>query len=271
MLTFILVGYGLWQPGTRRLIVRGVILVALLAGAYATFRLFVGPDPREQALASAADSTNYLNGKFRLVGSFLGGKPLAAWCAVMIPFCLAIGLSVTGRWRILAALACAGCTVGLLGSSVRSPPIGVVGGVALVFVLFQLTRGIPGLHLGVTSIALMAAVLVGVGIFSFTGGSSEGSKSRYTLILTPTRDPAFQARLVRWRTVLVDIDKHPFGQGLGTAGRVQRSRGRFANISAINIDNSYLQIAFEQGLGVAILFLAAALVMLFGLARRAVF
>src|SRR5204863_3894468 len=119
------------------------------------------------------------------------------------------GLSVKGRWQILAGLACAACTVGLLGSEVRSPLIGAVLGVALVFLLFQLARAFPGLHLGVTFTALLAVVIVGLGVFSFTGGSSEGNKNRYTLILTPTRDPAFQARLLRWQTVLVDIDKHP--------------------------------------------------------------
>jgi O-antigen ligase len=176
---------------------------------------------------------------------------------------------VKGRWRVIAAIACAGCTVGLLGSEVRSPLIGVVVGVGLVFLLFQLARAIPGLHLGVTATAALAAVLVGVGVFSFTGGSSEGSKNRYTLILTPTRDPAFQARLLRWRTVLVDIDSHPFGQGLGTASRIQRQRARFANNASISIDNSYLQLAFEQGLGVMVLFVVACLLMLWGLARRA--
>lgn len=270
MLTFLLVGYGLWRPGTRGLVVKGVIVIAFLAGAYATFRLFVGPDSREQALAASADSTNFLNGKFRLVGSFLGGKALATWCSIMIPFCLAIGLSVKGHWRVLAGLACAGCAVGLLGSEVRSPLIGVVVGIGLVFLLFQLARAIPGLHLGVTATAVLAAALVGIGVFSFTGGSSEGSQHRYTLILTPTRDPAFQARLLRWRTVMVDIDRHPFGQGLGTASRIQRQRGRFTNIANINIDNSYLQIAFEQGLGVMLLFIFSALLMLFGLARRAI-
>jgi O-antigen ligase len=269
MLAFLLVGYGLWQPGTRRLIFKGVILVALLVGAYASFRLAVGPAAQEYTLASAADITNFLNGELRLVGSFPSGKALACWSAIMLSFCLAAALGTEGRWRLLSAVACAGCAVGLLGSQVRSAFVGVVVGVALVFLLFQFARGIQGLHLGVTTAALLAVALVGIGVFSFTGGQSEGSTQRYTLILTPTRDPAFQSRLVRWRTVLADIDRHPFGQGLGTAGRIQRERGRFTNISAIDIDNSYLGIAFEQGLGVLVLFLAATLMLLFGLARRA--
>ena len=270
MLAFLLVGYGLWKPETRGIVAKGVVVIAAAAGAYATFRLFAGPAGREQALASSADPTNYLNGQFRLVGSFLGGKALATWCSIMIPFCLAIGLSLKGRWRLLAAIACAGLAVGLLGSEVRSSLIGVVVGVGLVFLLFQLARAFPGLHLGVTATALLAAALVGVGVYSFTGGSSEGSQERYTLILTPTRDPAFQARLLRWRTVLADIDRHPFGQGLGTASRIHRQRGRFTSVANLNIDNSYLQIAFEQGLAVMVLFIVSALMMLFGLARRAV-
>src|SRR3712207_5743145 len=65
-----------------------------------------------------------------------------------------------------------------------------------------------------------------------------------------------------------DIDTHPFGHGLGTAGRVQRERGRFSAVATFAIDNAYLQMAYEQGLLVMLLFVASCLVLLAGLVRR---
>jgi hypothetical protein len=270
MLAFLLVGYAVRRPATRERIAKGVLLVAAGVGLYATYRLAVGhPASREYFQSAAADPTNFLDGELRLVGSFLSAKALALWCAVTIPFCLAVGLSRRGRWRIVAAVACAACTAGLFGTEVRTGGIALAGGLLVVFLLYQLARAYPGLHLGVTVTALIGAALVAVTIFSFTGGGSESSRDRYLMVLQPTHDAAFQARLLRWRTVLGDIDRHPLGQGLGSAGRVQRQRGRFANISSYDIDNSYLQIAYEQGLGAMLLFAAGALALLVSLARRA--
>jgi hypothetical protein len=60
------------------------------------------------------------------------------------------------------------------------------------------------------------------------------------------------------------------GQGLGTAGRVQQQYGRFANVGSINVDSSYLKVAFEQGTWV-MLFLGLSLIaLLVSMARRAV-
>ena len=270
MLPFLLVGYAWWRPGTRALIAKAVLAIACLVGLYACFRYVVGP-AAEEVVVSRSDRTNRLEGKLRLIGSFPSGKALAAWCAILVPFAVAQALAMRDtRWRLVAVLAASACSFALLGTSVRTGVIGVVTGVALVILLFQASRAFPGPQLGITVTAILATLVVGAGVFAFTAGKSESSTDRYTVILTPSQDPAFQSRLVRWRTVLAEIDRHPFGLGLGTSGRVQRERGRFANISSYDVDNSYLQIAYEQGLAVMVLFIVATLSLLVGLARRAI-
>ena len=89
------------------------------------------------------------------------------------------------------------------------------------------------------------------------------------MILTPNRDAAYQTRLSKWTTALEDIDRNPFGGGLGTAGRLYREQGRFQTISSIDVDNSYLKVALEQGFAVMLLFGAGLALLLVGIARRA--
>jgi len=89
------------------------------------------------------------------------------------------------------------------------------------------------------------------------------------VILSPGRDEAYQTRLTKWSAALDDIDRNPFGGGLGTAGQVQREQGRFANIGSIGVDNSYLKVALEQGFAVMIVFAASLVLLLIGIGRRA--
>src|SRR5690606_14144310 len=58
----------------------------------------------------------------------------------------------------------------------------------------------------------------------------------------------------------------PLGHGLGTGSSQGSMSGRFLQASAINIDNSYLKIAYEQGVIVMALFVAAMLGLLASLA-----
>ena len=269
VLAFLLVGYAWWRPGTREVIAKAALATAAFVGSYACFRYAVGP-AAEEVVVARSDRTNILDGQLRLIGSFLSAKALAAWCAVAVPFVVAMALSIRGRWRFVGVLAAVTCSIALVATEVRTGVVGLVTGVALVILLFQASRAFPGPQLGITATAILGALVIGAGLFAFTAGRSDTATDRYAAILEPSRDAAFQARLVRWRTVLADIDQRPFGHGIGTSGRIQRERGRFTNISAFDVDNSYLQIAFEQGLAVMGLFIAASLALLFGLARRAI-
>lgn len=270
MLAFLLVGYAGWSRLTYERMARGFVAVAALVGGYATFRWLGGASGKETALALAGNGKyEIVNGDVRLFGSFSSGKELAAWTAVFIPFCLSFALTFTGRWRILAAAGTILCTVGLLGSEARAGFVGAVAGVALVLVLYQLCRGVPGLHLGLTAAAVIGILATGVFLFTQTAGDDEAGVERYTVLVTaPTTDASYQARIFKWRSALDQIENHPFGQGLGSAG-VRSSR--FAGIGSQSIDSSYLKIAFEQGMAVMVLFVIALLLLLGGLARRAVF
>jgi hypothetical protein len=256
MTAFLLIGYAGWQPKTYKRIAYGVVAVAALVGAYATLRWVIGPTPTERSLA-LQQPVNFVDGELRLFGSFWSGHQLGAWCSVALPFCLACALAFRGRWRAIAVGACLVLTIGLLGSEARTAMVAVVFGLATAFVLYQSARAFRGLHLGATAAALIAAVAVGLVVFSWTAGTSERDTERYTVVLTPSRDPAFRERLLRWRDAFEEIDRHPFGAGLGTA-------------SPKSVDNSYLHIALDQGLLIMALFIAAMLLLLVGLARLAI-
>jgi hypothetical protein len=92
---------------------------------------------------------------------------------------------------------------------------------------------------------------------------------RYQNILDPTQDKSFQERLFKWDNALADIANKPFGRGMGTAG-VDQGGLRFRGLASDNVDNAYLEIAYEQGFAVMIFFGVAMIVLLAGLARRAV-
>jgi hypothetical protein len=266
----LLVGYAGWRTVTYHRIARGFVAAAVLVGGYATFRWIVGPAAAEQDLAFATNAKyQFVNNELRLFGSFNDGKALGAWTAAVIPFCVAFALAFTGRWRIPAAAGAGLCLLALLGSEARGAFAGAVVGVLLVLALYQLSRGVPGLHLGITAAAVIGIAAVGVFLFTQTAGSDEASSQRYSALLNPGDDLAYQARLFKWRTALDDIRDKPFGMGLGAAGGAQQRYGRFATVGSSSIDSSYLKIAFEQGFAAMIVFAIGVLLLVAGLARRA--
>lgn len=272
MASFLLIAFAPWSRDRAQQLATGVVAIACLVGGYATFRWVFGQSGTELANALAQSDNNVVNGETRLIGSFITGKELAAWTAVCIPFCLAYALTFTDRRRLLGLAACATCAVGMLGSDVRVGVVAVVPAVFLVLVLYQVSTAFPGVRFA-TTIAIGALVAaLGVGAFAFTLGGKSDTSSRYSILLrAPTQDPSYQARLFKWRDALDDIGHHPLGQGLGTSGRSQKRYGRYLNISTFDVDNSYLKIALEQGFVVLLLYVVGYALLLFGLARRAVF
>ena len=265
----VLVAYAPWSQATRRRMVNGVLAVAVVVGAYALYRWVVGAAPEEAQLAKVSSYTNTLDGQLGLVGSFTSRHELGGWCAIATPFAFALALTLRGRWRVVAILAAAVCTFALIASETRAALVAVVPALALILLLYQFSRGFPGLHLGATVAAAVA--ILGIGALQFTGatGDSTRAKSHFQLILTPKQDPAYKRRMYKWNTALADISRHPLGKGLGTAGRVQQKYGRFLNVASYNVDNSYLKMALEQGFWVMAFFIAALVALLFSLCRRA--
>jgi O-antigen ligase len=271
MTLIFLVAYAQWQPGTRESIAKGILLVALAVGAYATLRHVIGPSAGEAALAYESTVTNFVGEKLGLFGSFPSRHELGAWTAVLVPFCGVFALGYRGRWRLIAAAATVLCVVALLGSDVRAAVVAVVVGLGLAFLLFQLAQGFGSTHAATAAVGLVLVAAVSVGAFAVTAGGDETRLNRYEVLLDdPTRDPAFQGRLFKWGTAIDEIDEKPAGHGLGSGGRVQRTYGRFVTIGSINIDNQYLALTFEQGLLVVGLLVVGLLLLLFELAVRSI-
>ena len=270
MLAFVLVAYAGFTPDALVRISRGVVLVAGAVGGYALLRWLIGPADRELDSALAAGGQYlYVEGELRNFGSFQQGHAMAAWSAPVGVFCLSVALSSSeARWRALAGAAAGLCGFAVLTSAARVGLIALVCGVIVVLSLYQLSRGFPGLRIGVTATAFVCAV--GVTVTAFTLAiDSEETRSRYTILATPEKDPSVQRRLQKWEETLVAVRDAPFGAGIGTSGNAEHQYGRFVTLASFNVDSSYLKVAFEQGIFLLALFVASALFVLHALIRRA--
>ena len=272
VMAFLLVAYGPWSPEQRRRINQGLLVVIAAVSGYAVLRLVIGPAGPERDLAEVSTYTNFIDVQdddIGLVGSLTSRHELSAWLAVAIPFALALSLSLRRWWRVLAVLATATCTVALLGTEVRIALVASVAAILVILALQLSARGFGGSQLGIAATALVALVVGGALAFSVVVGESGRGVNRYAAVFSPSEDVAYQQRLDKWRVAVRDTNRHPFGHGAGTAGRVQQQYGRFVNIGTFDVDSSYLKIAYEQGWVVMGLFCVAMILLLVGLARGA--
>jgi O-antigen ligase len=186
--------------------------------------------------------------------------------ACAAPLCLAVALIDQRQLRTAAAIAVGLCVPAAYGTDVRAALPALIAGGGTVIILNQLSSGARALRQTVVAVAI--AVVGGTILFSTVTGSNSG---RYGAILSPGGDPSYQAHLRKWEEAVSDIGGHPFGLGLGTAGRIaETGENGVLTIASYNLDNSYLKIAYEQGFIVLALFVAAMIALLVGLARRAV-
>lgn len=273
MLSLVVVGYLGLRPPTRDQLAVGVVVVCALVGAYATLRWAIGPAAKEKAFAATTGDLRYetvAGGDTKLQGSLENGSVLGLWTAVTIPFCVAAALGMRGKARLAALVAVPLLTVGLLGSQVRTASVAAIAGVGVVVILYQLSRGFRGPRLGMAAGALVAVGVTAAVIFPNTAGDSPEKVDRYRNILTPSRDFAFQERRFKWDSALRESVRTPLGRGLGTAG-FRATNQRFPpSETGGDVDNSYVMVAFEQGFAVMVFYIGALLVLLAGVARRAV-
>ncbi len=269
MLAGVLIAIAPWPASVYHAASRAFVLVAAMVGAYATVRWIIGPAAAEEKAALAlAGPYNVVDGEVRLFGSFNSGHQLGTWTGLALPFCTAALVTLRGRWRLVALAACALCAVALLGSEVRGSFVAALAGLSLVVLLYQLSRGFPGLHIGATAVVLTTGVLVGTVVFSFTAGRSEGSTARYENILSPSKDASYQERVIKWKDALQESQGQLFGEGLGRGGLTQTVNGRFRTAGSVNVDNGYVKVLYEQGLVMLVLFVVGALGLLAALAIR---
>jgi hypothetical protein len=275
MAALLLVAYGPWSNKTLGRVTRGIVVVATLVGAYAVLREITGPAAEESYFASnyGGKRTDVLGGESLLFGSLPSRHELGLWSGVALPFLVAFALGAEARWRLLAAVGAVACAVGLLGSEVRIGVLAAGFAVLLVAALYITGRAFRGPRIRTAFVLLLVGAIVGVVGFGLTVGKSEPSTSRYERIFQPSSDPAVQDRTDNWEIGMRQVRRQPLGQGLGSAGRAAAYARftRFETLTAqVGLDNSYLQIAIQQGVIPALLFIASAWGLLFTLGRRAV-
>jgi O-Antigen ligase len=268
MLALFALAYAGWSRETYRRIAIGFVGVAVVIAAYATLRWVIGPAGPERTLAEFSGggiNIDPIDKHLRTVGSFLTGHQLAFWAAFMAPFCLAVALWARG-WRRLMAVAAIGlCILAMIASEARGPLPGFVVGAVLVLLIYQASRAFPGFKAGIAMLGLITVAAAGGTVFVL-GESDPERLDRYANILSPDEDPTYIQRELKWEQVLPAIQDRPFGHGLGTGGSGQATVGSNVELSELNIDNSYLMIAYEQGIPVMVLFVVVLLGLLVSLA-----
>ncbi len=271
MTTVLVVAYSQWSLQTQLRIVRALIVIAVLVGAYATLRQIIGPSAQERAAASIS-AYNFVNGKQKLIGSFLNGADLAEWTALMIPFCISCALGLRDRFRLVACLALPLLAVGMFGSQVRAAAVAVGIAALVLAMLHGGARAFSGAKIGQTAIAVLVIGLVILGAYAFAGSSSASSGHSYLALLSgSTHDTSVSEHEYKWAEAFRDLSGHPFGYGLGTA-----PAGYTANapstpyilpVSGFSVDNGFLKVALEQGFATMVVFAAGIALLAIGLAR----
>lgn len=271
MLAVPLIALAGWSPEVHEKIAKGAVVVAGLVGAYATYRWMTNISVTEY-LEWGGDRYNYVGGKLRLLGSFPTGQDLGGWTAVAIPFCLAMGFALRGRWRLGCFAAAALCLVALAGSQLRIAVVAVALAALTVVLLHEGSRGFEGLRLGATITALIVMAGLGVAAFQITGGTTDEVTHSYESLLRPfdRTDPSVDARLYKWERAFRDLRSHPFGYGIGTANKQSTSQlSNFESIGQFDVDNGFLVVALEQGFAIMVVFGLAIVALTLDLARKA--
>lgn len=260
-----------WRLKTYERITKAYVGATLAISTYAVFRLIVGPAPEEAAFAAGSSGFyNTIDGEMALIGSFSSRHQLAFWVTCSAPFCFAAALAWQGAWRAVAAAATVLCVIAMFATGVRAAVPGLVVGALIVIALLALSGSRRGAGFARSSGAALAAIVVGAVAFALVVGGGT-SASRYEAIVSPSGDASYEQRVGKWTEALRDVDDHPFGQGIGTAGVLQEThQGPYLNLASYGLESTYLKVAYEQGLIVLALFVAMLLTLLAELCRLAI-
>jgi hypothetical protein len=269
MLAIVPVAYGAWPESTLKQVRFAIVLICLVVGAYAAVRWQIGPASQEESLLVRFGESNYdfVQGTQKVQGSFVTGAALGHWVGIVLPFCVSAVFLARKKVRGLALAAAPLLVLGLFASQSRAGLVAGVVGVALALTQVWRVGSLRAPRLVVMLVVAVVLVIGGALLFSVVV-QEPALRDRYAGTLAPDRDPAVQARLERWRAALDDADDYPFGRGLGTAHSGNRLTQRFSDPNARQVDSSYVQIAYEQGFVVMLVFIAALLILLIEVWRR---
>jgi O-antigen ligase len=248
---------------------RGRKLAELLLGvctvvaAYAALRVATGPSAIERAyvLARPGDVKAY-GDVFRTVGSFSGAVGLASFLVPAAVFAFALALC-SPRNRVAPALAAVLAFVGIVGTQTRGAVVAVAAGTVIAAALFVLAAR-PSRRAVLLVFAAVVIALAGVaGATAVAMGVSAATSKRAQAFVHPLRDESIRLRLRTLERSVKEVEKHPFGTGLGTVGRASELRGK-----PVTTDNSYVKVLREQGYLGGVLFAAGIVVVLGALGAR---
>ncbi|MEA2124183.1 MAG: hypothetical protein QOI80_965 [Solirubrobacteraceae bacterium] len=267
----LLIGCSGFRARDLDLFARAIVVICLLVDAYAALRWAIGPAAKEAQLSGIGQARQYNTiahtNETKLQGSFRNGNSLGLWLACTTPFVVAAVLSWRGTMRIVALMTLPVAAIALFGSGQRTATAAVFAGILAVVVVHVVSRGYRGPRLGVAGATIVALIVSAAVVYPAVVDSPE-KRQRYSDLLRPSRDPSFQERREKWRQTIHDLRGHPFGYGLGSGNSL--ADRRFKTIAARDIDNSYLMVAWEQGLAVGVLFVVAMVALLLELLRHAV-
>lgn len=265
----LLLAYGPWKPGTHGRVRRAFVWIALIVGAYATLRWAIGASAKEKAQVSSLVYNSTAPGHEKVQGPFPSGSELGIWTSSVIPFLIATVLSGRGRIRGVALAALPLCVIGLLGSALRAGLVSTIAGTVVVLLLYTFAVSMPPKRPLVLIAVVGGMIAGGIAIFPQVVGHDPHSVQRYRNLLNFTQDASFQLRIQKWDQAFSRLGGHPFGFGLGTIGYEAGNRPTVNDVNPI-LDSSYVRIAYEQGVGVMVLFIASLVLILAGLVRRGV-
>lgn len=266
-----LVALSQWEKPTLDRMASVLVVAAVLVGAYACLRMVIGPSGPERTLGETSPF-NLVNGKLKLLGSFPNGADLGAWAALIMPFCLSCALGWRSYRRWLAALAIPLLVVSIYGASLRSGAVAALFSLLVVLVLHQVCSAFRTGRIGRVAVAVAAVAAVAVGGYAVAGVNSSSTHSFSALLTFSSHDVSVAHHRYKWSQAFRDIQAHPFGYGVGTAptGYTSTQHGSANSLSNFSVDNGYLKIGLEQGFAIMVTFALALVVLLAGLARRAV-
>jgi hypothetical protein len=243
----------------------------LIASAYATLRLIVGPSAVERAYNLERAGTQSYGGIGRAAGSFSAAVGLASFLVPAAVFALVLALALPAYRRLALAVFVCG-TAGIIGSYVRSGVVALVAGMlvggTLLVAQGRWSRRQRVVLAGIVAVLVLAGA-IGTAVASL---ASPDVRERADVFVHPLRDRSLQLRFDTWKATLDDVRSHPLGTGVGSVGRASEGSGDAADEATrgsddtVIADNSYLKVLHEQGWLGGTIFLVGVIVVLLALA-----
>ncbi len=256
-------------PGADRLVGQSLLVLPVLAAAYAVVQFFDPPSWDLAWLRSVGRNLTSVGVPepqgFRVWGPMEAPLTLATYCGLGLLALLVVVVSRRGEpnWVTRIVSCTAGALillVALLLTSVRS----VLFLLPLLLTAMVLLDLIPGARRYglVLLVVVVGGTALGVGTL---GLSPDGAESDRYAVGDLSEDTSFQARADLLPS-FIDAVANPIGGGAGTSGLAQRLEEGGAPSA---VDNGYLTLAIEGGLVQLVLFCAVVGIAIVRAARRA--